>query len=68
MIRWTDEAKQAALRAQPEYGDDIVLAIIQRAEDIAGRSGYPVVDTDMWFQRLLDVRLPGLEGQWEILA
>lgn len=61
-MKWTPEARETALRAQPEYGDDVVVATIERAEEIARTCGYDIVDTDIWFQALLDVRLPGLDS------
>ena len=67
-MNWTPEARESAIRAQPEYGDEIVSAIFERAEEIARSSGYDLIDTDLWFQALLDVRLPELEGQQEILS
>lgn len=63
MLQWTPEAREAAMRAQAEYDDDIVEATIQRAEEIATTNGYTVVDTDVWFSALLDVRLPWLDEQ-----
>lgn len=62
-MKWTPNAEESALRAQPEFGDDIVVAAIERAEEIASLGGFNLVDTDIWFQALADVRLSGLEGE-----
>lgn len=67
-MKWTPEARESARRAQPEYGDDVVVATVERAEEIARVGGYDVIDTDIWFQALLDVRLPQLEGKQERTA
>lgn len=64
-MKWTPEAKESALRAQPEYGDDMVVATVERAEEIARLGGYDIVDTDIWFQALLDVRFPRLDDRHE---
>lgn len=65
-MKWTPEAKDSARLAQPEYGDDVVVATIERAEEIARTGGVEIVDTDIWFQALLDVRMPRLQGEREI--
>ena len=67
-MKWTPEAKESALRAQAEYGDDVEVATVERAEEIALPGGYDLVDTDIWFQALLDVRLPRLDSRHEMAS
>lgn len=58
-MKWTEAAKAAAQHAQQQYNDDVVEARIKRAEEISEQNGYGMVDTDVWFSALLDVRLLG---------
>jgi hypothetical protein len=67
-MRWTPEAKAAAIDAQADQSAEVLDVAIQRAEALAIEAGSSIVDRDLWVRALGSAQLPEAASEAEAEA